>query len=400
VVENVRRARTARALQNDRRILDAAVSLIDERGADSVGLRDVARVSELTYGALYGRYDNVAELLVDLWSCRLGAEIERLITLAASAARSGSLDGDDLRWVTEPGPELRAAMHLCMVTSRIDELGDVVPVQLQAWFEAAGAFDEPGGDPILLGLASLLFGAVVVAPVHSDGSEPVSDAVRWVRTGSGGASPAGPPPEPARPAPYVFGVEDEALGALLHAAVDVVSRSGLQGATLKRIGRVAGYSPSTAYHFYETRDDLLLDMVTRCVWHSRGPSSLSVGASVLEAAAIKAGATHPETARLRRLTHEFLLAAHHDERLASVVDEADSAALAQSAVAISPDPAFRQGAMVVLQASRDVAVGLSLISDLIDLQNIDWRAFATAFVDGLVSAHAAEVAASESLPAT
>jgi hypothetical protein len=113
-----------------------------------------------------------------------------------------------------------------------------------------------------------------------------------------------------------------------------------------------------------------------------------------------AGATRPEAARLRRLTLEFLLAAHHDDRLASVVDEADSAALAQSAVAISPDPSFRQGAIVVLHASRDVAVGLSLIADLIDLQGIDWRAFTTAFVDGLVSAHAEEAVASESLPAT
>ena len=395
----VRGARTARALENDRRILEAATSLINERGVDSLGLRDVALASRLTHGALYSRYENVEELLVDLWSCRLGAEVERLITLAASAARSGSIDGDDLRWVTEPGPELRAAMHLCMVTSRIDELGDVVPGQVQAWFEAAGAFDESGGDPILLGLASLLFGAVVVAPVHSDGSEPVSNAVRWVRAGSGGASPDGPPPEPARAVPYVFGVADEALGALLHAAVDVVSRSGLQQATLKRIGRVAGYSPSTAYHFYETRDDLLLDMVTRCVWHSRGPSSLSVGASAIEAAAIMAGATRPEATRFRRLILEFLLAAHHDERLARVVDEADSAALAQSAVAISPHPSFRPVAIIVLRASRDVAVGLSLIADLIDLQDIDWRAFATAFVDGIASAHAEEAVASESLPA-
>lgn len=374
--------------------------LIGERGADSVGLRDVAQASGLTYGALYGRYENVAELLVDLWSCRLGAEIERLITLAVSAARSGSLDGDDLRWAAEPGPELRAAAHLCMVTSRIDELGDVVPAQVQAWFEAAGAFDESGGDPILLGLASLLFGAVIVALVHSDGSEPVSEAVRWVRAGSGGASPDGPPPEPARSAPYVFGVADEAHGALLHAAVDVVSRSGLQQATLKRIGRVAGYSPSIAYNFYETRDDMLVDVVTRCVWHSRGPSSLSVGVSALEAAAIMAGATRPEAARFRRLTLEFLVAAHRDERLARVVDEADSAALAQSAVAISPNPSFLQVAVIVLRASRDVAVGLSLIADLIDLQDIDWRAFAMAFVDGVASVHAEELAASEALPAT
>lgn len=385
MAEPKRRARNARAVENDERILSAAAALIVERGVDSFGLRDVAHHTDLTYGALYGRYENVAELLVDVWCRRLGPEVERLVSIAASIAADEPASPEDIDRITEPQPDLLAAVHLCMVASRIDELSDVVPAQVRSWLEAAGAFAGAHADPMVLGLVGLLLGAVMVAPVHRDGTGPLTAALAWVRAGRACPAPDGPSPEPTRPLPYDFGGSDPVLEALLQAAVDVVARSGLAQTTLKRIGRVAGYSPSLVYSFYDTRDEMLVDVVTRCVWHSRGPSSLSVGASADAAAAIMAGGTSPDAKRYRRLTLEFLLSASHDERLAAVIDAADQAALAQSAAAIAPDPSFEPGARLVLVASRDIAVGVSLLSDLIAMHLVDWRLFCDAFVAGLMS---------------
>ncbi|MEX1106342.1 MAG: TetR family transcriptional regulator, partial [Ilumatobacteraceae bacterium] len=384
MIEVKRRARTARAVANDGRILDAATALIVTRGVDSFGLRDVAVASGLTYGALYGRYEKAPELLVDLWIHRLGAEIERLVTLSAAAVSSASMTPEDRQWLTEPSGDLLAAMQLCIVSTRVEELADVVPREVKAWFARAAASDVPGGDPMRLGIAALLFGAVIVTPVHGCGQRHISGALGWIHAGVGRRAITGPAPAPTPAQDYDFATDDAALDALLHAAVDVVARSGLQRATLKRIGRVAGYSPSVPYAFYENREAMLFDVVSRCVEHTRGPEHpVYVGHPEISVASVMSGWSLPESRRYRRLSLEFLMAAYHDKRLAHVIDDADRMALGGAAAAINPEPSVQHAVITVLEASRDIAIGLALLGDLLDVTVADWRPFTTAFVDGL-----------------
>src|ERR1700689_4450565 len=65
------RTRTARAIANDAAIRDAAINEILRVGVDRVSLRDVGKHAGLTHGATYARYEDVNELLVDLWESKL-----------------------------------------------------------------------------------------------------------------------------------------------------------------------------------------------------------------------------------------------------------------------------------------------------------------------------------------
>ena len=67
----VQRTRSARALANDLAIREAAIQSILKSGVDRLSLRDVGQQAGLTHGATYARYEDVDELLVDLWNSTL-----------------------------------------------------------------------------------------------------------------------------------------------------------------------------------------------------------------------------------------------------------------------------------------------------------------------------------------
>ena len=58
-------------IANDAAIRDAAIGEVLRVGVDHVSLRDVGHEAGLTHGATYARYEDVDELLVDLWNSEL-----------------------------------------------------------------------------------------------------------------------------------------------------------------------------------------------------------------------------------------------------------------------------------------------------------------------------------------
>ncbi len=82
----VPKQRSARALNNDAAIRTAAVTLVLSKGIDAISFRDVGREAGLTHGALYARFEDVEELLVDLWDSILTPRAVALIELASAAA--------------------------------------------------------------------------------------------------------------------------------------------------------------------------------------------------------------------------------------------------------------------------------------------------------------------------
>ena len=77
--------RSPRALANDVAIREATVKLILSTGIDSISFRDVGREAGLTHGALYARFEDVEELLVDLWSEMLCARMVVLMEAVRQA---------------------------------------------------------------------------------------------------------------------------------------------------------------------------------------------------------------------------------------------------------------------------------------------------------------------------
>ena len=108
-------------------------------------------------------------------------------------------------------------------------------------------------DGRLAGCVATALGAVVYNPGDATVATHVGTVLGWVAERD--PHPAeSPTPGVDPPPPFRFETGDAQRDLLLHAAAEVTARSGVQHATLKRIGRVAGYVPSYVYSVYPSRD--------------------------------------------------------------------------------------------------------------------------------------------------
>lgn len=380
---SMQRRRTSRAVENDERILDAAIGLIDRHGVDHLSLRDVAEAVELTHGALYSRYDNVAELLVDLWQRRLMTEIEQLVESAV--ARGETLPNpDESIWLTEPTAQRRAAVVLCLVAERVDELAEVIPRDLEMLLATRGVYQrDVSADAVSLGHLCALIGYCVESRVHGFVPADVMTVVGWLHGGSD--PPFDGPALPSRePQQIDFATGDAARDAVLRACSAVVARSGMHRATLKRIGRAAGCVPSTIYSWYGSREELMYDMVRRGVEMTTVPPGDESFGRVEIGPALTAGWAEPSARVRRRIPLEMYLAAMNNTRLAGVIEEVLRRHLAVVAAGLAPAvPELQMAAITLLRHGNRIASGISVLADLVPgLDRVDWRPYSSAILRG------------------
>ncbi|MEW2353862.1 TetR/AcrR family transcriptional regulator [Spirillospora sp. NPDC029432] len=72
------------------------------------------------------------------------------------------------------------------------------------------------------------------------------------------AGPKGPPPSNA-----VAATDDPAAAAIIRAAVEVMSRHGYHGTSVRDVADAAGVSPGLLYHHFGSKHDLLLTILDR-----------------------------------------------------------------------------------------------------------------------------------------
>jgi AcrR family transcriptional regulator len=134
----VPRRRSARALNNDVAIRDAAIELILSEGIDAISFRDVGRVAGLTHGALYARFEDVEELLVDLWCEALCHEAVDLCENALGAASSPS--EETVRklfdFIGEGTPARVATVHVLLTSRRFPILHEEVERFIHDYLES------------------------------------------------------------------------------------------------------------------------------------------------------------------------------------------------------------------------------------------------------------------------
>ncbi len=375
------RGRQQRGLLTDDRILDAAVATVARLGADHAGLRDVAGDAGLTYGALYARYGNVSELLADLWERRAAAEL-RVLAEGAATFRAGAEDAADrLAALMGATPGRRVLADLLAVTARVDDLADVVPTSAESIIHAAGLLpDDPGTgsapDVLGLGILGLALGSIAQAPIDGGRAGDAAELVAWLRAGAGKAWTEPLPELPATAEPRLPPLPDLRRARLLDATLRVVARSGVQGATLRRISRASGYAHTAVYQEYGSLHALVADLVEVVAGSARVPDRTpgrytdpAIGAARIVALLSPAGRTR------RRLIIEFALAAAHDPDLARRTAAADAEAYRAIAELLVPDDPGRRGPIVVLRGvMRELQLGLALLEETAGgLAGIDWR---------------------------
>lgn len=376
-----RKARRRAAIENDQRILRAALWCLDRQGVDGITTVGVAAAAGLSTGALYSRYDQQHDLLVDVWQRQSLGAIQELIEAAVAVRRAGSGPHHVAALaalLAEPSVALRVGVQLMAVTRRIDELADVVPGDLAMLLQDLGVHVEQP-DPAqtdVLGVVALSLGAVLLGSVRGVTATDWTPMIRWCGAPAPTSTPMWPP-APAFRAEPVHDPDDPMVDALLRSAQQVIARSGVERATLLRICRAARLTPTVVYNRFENREELIVDLVQRIVRSSTTTEMRTmVHASPAMLAMSLATRSSPQGLPRRRLALEVLLATMHHERLAAPSFAVEAKARAAAAALLADRYGTAAVAGDVLSFGAAVSHGTAVLLDLgVELGAADWRPF-------------------------
>jgi len=383
------RRRSARSLANDAIVRAAIVDEIAAVGIDVLGPTGVARRAGLTTGAVYGRYESVPEMAVDVWINELRDPHVHTLTqmLAvmsdpgdpadpADAAAMAALVGQ----LADPSPHTRAAVEILAVAHRIDELDEVISDDIAQWRLAWGV--GTGADintRVLWSLAGAwgvaLYG---LAGLPDPGWQ---ESFRWARRAFHAPYEVDGPPDPPEVTDLVVDTGDEVRDRLLTATMEVISRVGLERTTTSRIARRAGLGQNWIYAGYSSKEDLLVDtqaVLLNSVLAQSERKDLAAGSPDDRLVSVARSVTaylHPARHQWRMLRLETHLAARHRPRAASVLFEGFDQSLRTYPAAtglVHPDMVARIQPMLRYFAAAVLGVGL-VDSVLGPLQDVDWR---------------------------
>jgi len=393
--------RLRRRLANDAAIRAAALEECHRRGIDALGPTAVARAAGLTTGAVYARHEDVTELVVDLWQSTLAPQVRDFVALAAATASrdpvvNASANDRIFALHLDPPPALVVGLEAVLVARRNTAIGEVVLPDVAAELAAVG-LGAASGDPDQHAMTAMLLaihlGLALMGPWGPAG-DPTEEPIDW--RGAFGfftASSERPLPDPPDVDPDVdeiggrFPGPDELDGdptrsRLLHAAMEVMARTGVERATVSRIARRAGVSHGAIYAAFATKDELVAATV-RTVSDRLGAQDAERGAEVAArngnfgaVATVFLSRLSTERRQWQRFRLECLVAARWSPEVAGALDDLLSRLLDEGAVAIG---AIFGSALPLARAQRRAIFAASLgytwlaIVDGAALDTVDWR---------------------------
>jgi AcrR family transcriptional regulator len=308
------------------KLLACAVEEINTVGPDRLGFTSIARRAGLSTGALYARYENVDELILEVWMAEGLPALRRLLVdleeslpresgVAARLRISEQLSGTDRG--------LLILVNLMVASRRIEAaFEEIAPsvVEEVAKFSAR----NPAIEFYLGTILGIAMGVSGTGLHGLDWQGPVAMIANAVRRA---VEPQEISPELANtPETVHFPDDAEEIDARLFDAVAyVIARVGASQATISRIARRAKVNPASIYMRYEDKDALFAACMTYVMrmGDSRNAKILDHYQESIQnpreitytedAVVMFRGNQSPEHASLRRLRLETMFAAMHDE---------------------------------------------------------------------------------------
>ena len=328
----------------------------------------------VTGGAFYSRYENVYELLLDVWVQRSAQPVREILDLAVSA-QTGKVAPDAVAAaISERSDQVIVGLSLFLVAPRMPELAETVLPQVRGWLAQSGEGLIDAIIPVAFTVGALLFDGIVGAP-GGDWSTPL----QWTQAAGGD----GLPKRKARTRDDQVTVDtlvhpnsgDDIRDRLLLAAATVISRGGVARATASRIARVADVPQAVIFEMWGSRANLIADtiaVILQGLSESVAPMGLAAMSGDVEKASagvsfiLSLGYTQP-----RQLRVELVLAAMSDPLVADAMITADRVAtdaLTLAAEATSVDLRTLAGAI------RAVMLGLVVLQQNIGmLDDLDFH---------------------------
>jgi AcrR family transcriptional regulator len=316
------RRRSTRALINDAAIRDAAIELVLSEGIDAISFRDVGRIAGLTHGALYARFEDVEELLVDLWGEVLSHRAVALFRAAGEAASSPT--NESVRalfdFVRNSSPADEAMVQVLLTSRRFVILYEDVESFINEHLETTDA-----GTNATQSRSLLLFALVMLEILQKSLFGGDSDDLSFLESvmlgalaldaDDGEAVELHEPSDRIIPAP-----SNELRSQLAYHTFSAVGKSGYTRATISRISRRANCSPGAIYKLYPSKEDLVIAATRRIMqapWISITTLSEILDNGVL--AQLLYSAASEQNAVRKSFTLEIAIASAHSDKIRAAV---------------------------------------------------------------------------------
>ena len=261
-------SRSRGVAKNDARVLDAVVAVLDRHGVDGATARRVADEAGLSTGAVYGRFENTDEMLIEAWLQRfrhvVRAGLERSISMAEGSAEAERLEIPESY---DPVAE-RLGAYVIAMSPRNEVLAEVVLPEVDQWFHDLGlgpqmAMHRRSSRAVAI---AAYFGAMLTGGIDDALLPDWVHCLGWWESARK-VSPHFADALPSNLLPIADHVSNEdELDVLLSATADVVARAGVSGTTITRIARRAGLPRSALYSHFDSRDELVVAAAARSSW--------------------------------------------------------------------------------------------------------------------------------------
>lgn len=245
------------------RLLSFAVDEILQNGPDRLGFTSIARRAQLTTGALYARYENSDELLVDVWQSVCAPRLARLVHLLTEGMANEpreEVTAELAEFLNADARDLVAAVSLLVVARRSESLRDDIEPSLREMVDK-GIVEMPMVPHLLASIMGILLYQRGMEVEVTDWS-PLAGALCEM---ADAVSVRGPTPpvdhrEPIKVGPLQLWESadiDEIDSRLFAAVTHVICRVGVDKATVSRIARRANVNPATIYMRYDDKESLI-----------------------------------------------------------------------------------------------------------------------------------------------
>ena len=276
-----RRAKSSRSLANSAKVLNAVRKNASKVGLDELSAGSVAKLSGLSTGSIYSRFEDTDEMAIALWDQVVRQPFKQRLQrgvdyiYAPNSARLGIDEESTFKADFETPDELsKLGVEFLVVAKRNSAIGEVVIPEVSQWFDEFG-LNQPNTEinnaAIALGLSASIGTALRAFAL---GANPdwlaIAGGVRDAATSASRATPLTRPPDLPLPGLFEIQTGNPVRDALISAVGQVVANSGYARATISRIVRKAGLSNGSLYNLYENKEELTDDAMQMTLAYASG----------------------------------------------------------------------------------------------------------------------------------
>ncbi|KGA12896.1 MAG: hypothetical protein GM46_0175 [actinobacterium acAcidi] len=265
MVGRLSRARPSNAFENDARIRDMATTQLAQDGLEGLTLGNVARNLGMSHTAMTKRYDDLDDLLCDLWVHVGQPQIDRILTWVFAEVERLSDPTSVSQSSVEPTIFRKTKEKSVML-----ELLVLAPTRPKLRTCVRDAFEERLGDtlrtdPVAAVKVVFLFAVVLgvqaelrTTQAHQELLVAVLSEVITAMAEPGEVVEL-PKVDASHMGRYAFDTGDERRDRILLSCLENVSSHGLVGTTTKAIARVAGVSEGLIFSMFDSKTDVFFE---------------------------------------------------------------------------------------------------------------------------------------------